>query len=151
MKSKIRVMAKKILTYTMLMLFVASTTSLPLSIKMCKMQGSVKGKICGMMNHIMSADSKECLDRGKGKPVELKITSDSNCCTTKTIDNSIKDNYITHESNSTILPVHKYIYADSNRFSSFDSNEIAAAILNGSPPGLFSLNTLYLSNSVLLI
>lgn len=145
-------MTKKIITYAILILFVASTASLPLSIKMCKMKDNVMGQLCMMMDHILNPNSNICTGQENKSTVGFKIISNSDCCTTKIIDNSIKDNFITHETNNTIRPpVYKYIHHNFNQNPSSDFYKLASAFVSSSPPGLIPHNELYLTNSVLLI
>ncbi len=85
-------MVKKIVTYILLILFVASTTSIPMTETMCKMKGNFIGINCPMMNKYMkTCESKKSNHSG------TNIYSNNNCCTTKTIDNSIKDSYVIHD------------------------------------------------------
>lgn len=144
-------MIKKIITYTMLLLFVASTTSLPVTITMCRMTGNVQGKACAMMNHFMTRNSETCSGRSTGNPGNMNLTSNSNCCTTKTIDNSIKDNYITHESKIKIRYAFNYIHINPNATLLHGHYNPSAALSNNLPPGIPLSNRLYLSNSILLI
>src|ERR1035437_3957847 len=134
-------MAKRIIILSFCMLFLVSTTGLPLTIHFCKMKGSASvNKKCGM-----------CMNASKhGKTSEvISLRRDvSNCCHIETLDNNLKDNFLSFntEMNFHSLSVIMICPVD----CPFCSHISSIQFTDTSPPRLLS-NNLYLFNSILLI
>jgi len=134
-------MTKRIIILSFCMLFLVSTTGLPLTIHFCKMKSSTSvNKKCGMcMNVSRHAKTSE----------GASITRDmSTCCHTETLDNNLKDNFLSFntEMNFHSLGVTMICPVD----YSFCSYITSVQFTDTSPPRLLS-NNLYLFNSLLLI
>jgi hypothetical protein len=135
------IMTKRIIILSFCMLFLVSTTGLPLTVHFCKMKSSASvNKNCGMCmmtgKHSKSSDVTS-LRRAMG-----------NCCHTETFDNNVKDNFLSFntELNVHALCVELICPVD----YSFCSIMSSIQFTDTSPPRLLS-NNLYLFNSILLI
>jgi hypothetical protein len=134
-------MTKRIIILSFCMLFLVSTTGLPLTIHFCKMKSSSNGnKKCGM-----------CMMEGKHSKSSdvISLRRDmSSCCHTETFDNNVKDNFLSF---GTELNVHAlYVEMICPVDYSFCSYISSVQFTDTSPPRLLS-NNLYLFNSILLI
>jgi hypothetical protein len=134
-------MTKRIIILSFCMLFLVSTTGLPLTIHFCKMKSSSNGnKKCGM-----------CMMEGKhskSSDVTSLRRAMSNCCHTETFDNNVKDNFLSFstELNVHALCVEMICPVDYSFCSIISSTQFT----DTSPPRLLS-NNIYLFNSLLLI
>lgn len=114
------------------------------------------------MTHVYTFDKcamdmpSQGLDGNSCTPVRINdgsdLSLDNNCCTVKTIDSSIKDNYIVSHPD-TYNNLHVIAVIDvpvlSNIYNSVSNNSIQI-YFNSSPP-IYSESPLYISNSILLI
>ena len=135
------IMTKRIIILSFCMLFLVSTTGLPLTIHFCKMKSSVSvNKKCGM-----------CMMEGKhskSSDVTSLRRAMGNCCHTETFDNNVKDNFLSF---NTGLNIHSESFAMICPVDySFCSIISSIQFTDTSPPRLLS-NNLYLFNSILLI
>jgi hypothetical protein len=137
---------RKIFILTLTFLFFVSTTGLPLVLHYCEMMESVSFEICEMHNN-QAAETPCCESE---KTAEIYFTSGyDNCCSTKLVDSSVKDNFVVSKSeiiSKIQLPVVLVINLTSH-LSLFSSNNI---FTDASPPPLID-NHLYLTHSILLI
>jgi hypothetical protein len=134
-------MTKRIIILSFCMLFLVSTTGLPLTIHFCKMKSSSSiNKKCGMCMN----ESKQCKT---SEDTSLKRAM-STCCHTETLDNNLKDNFLSFntEMNFHSLGVTMICPVD----CPFCSHISSIQFTDTSPPRLLS-NNLYLFNSILLI
>ena len=134
-------MTKRIIILSFCMLFLVSTTGLPLTVHFCKMKSSSSGnKKCGM-----------CMMEGKHSKSSDVISlrrAMSSCCHTETFDNNVKDNFLSF---TTEMNIHLHFAAMISPVDySFCSYISAVQFTDTSPPRLLS-NNLYLFNSILLI
>ena len=134
-------MTKRIIILSFCMLFLVSTTGLPLTIHFCKMKGSASvNKTCGMcMNSSKHAKTSE------GTSISRDM---SNCCHTESFNNNVKDNFLffNNEMSFYSLGVTMICPVD----CPFCSHLSSIQFNDTSPPRLLS-NNLYLFNSILLI
>ena len=144
-------MIKKITTYTLLFLFIASTTSIPLSETMCKMKGNFIGLYCPMMNHLMNKNTNSCGDTENNHSHHLSINSNQSCCSTRTIDNNIKDNYVIHDRKINIHPVFQFVHSDFYQQPLQLSFLLSKVTFKSAPPDIGRLTDLFITNSVFLI
>lgn len=134
-------MTKRIIILTFCMLFLVSTTGLPLTIHFCKMKASASvNKKCSMC--MMDAKHSKTPD---GTSLKRAI---GQCCHTETFDNNVKDNFLSlsNEVNFNSLSVIMICPVE----CSFCSYVSSIQFNDTSPPRLLS-NNLYLFNSILLI
>ena len=134
-------MTKRIIILSFCMLFLVSTTGLPLTVHFCKMKSTSNGKkMCGM-----------CMMEGKHSKSSDAISlrrAMGNCCHTETFDNNVKDNFLSFntELNVQVLSLEMICPVD----YSFCPIISSIQFTDTSPPRLLT-NNLYLINSILLI
>ena len=134
-------MTKRIIILTFSILFLVSTTGLPLTIHFCKMQKSgTVNKKCAMCMAEQNSDKTH-------NDLSVKRALGS-CCQTVTFNNNIKDNFL---SLKTELNLHSF------SFILVFTSDCPASLVNktvcytdSSPPPEQN-NNLYLLNSILLI
>jgi hypothetical protein len=134
-------MIKRIVILSFCMLFLVSTTGLPITIHFCKMLSSVSvNKNCSMCG----MDRKH-ENTSQGTSIKKPMSS---CCHTETFDNNVKDNFLSFsiEMNVHIISTAMICPAECSFCSFIGSIQFT----DTSPPGLIS-NNLYLFNSILLI
>lgn len=138
---KFSIMTKRIIILSFCMLFLVSTTGLPLTIRFCKMKSaSSSNKKCGM-----------CMMESKhSKSTEGTILKRAmgNCCHTETLDNNLKDNFLSFSTEMNFHSLSVLMICPVE--SSFCSHISSIQFTDTSPPRLLS-NNLYLFNSILLI
>ena len=139
-------MKKKISILSLAILFFASTVGLPFVLHYCEMMESVSFEVCEM--HNVQSSSVSCCETKNEADVFLTNGYDQ-CCSTKLVDLSVKDNFVISKSDlisKTQLPVVLCININS------DLSKISSAkfYTDTSPPPI-SDNHIYLTNSVLLI
>lgn len=134
-------MTKRIIILTFCMLFLVSTTGLPITIHFCRMLSSVsvnkKCSMCGM--------ERKQENSAQGTSIKKPMSS---CCHTETFNNNVKDNFLSF---NTEMNFHSFsVMMICPVECSFCSYISSTQFTNTSPPGLLS-NNLYLFNSILLI
>jgi hypothetical protein len=135
------IMTKRIIILSFCMLFLVSTTGLPLTIHFCKMKNSVSvNSKCGMC-------MGGCQHEKSAQGVSLHKAM-SQCCHTEIFDKNVKDNFLSIDTdvNNHSLSVVVICPVECS-FSSFNST---IQFTDTSPPRLVT-NNLYLFNSILLI
>jgi hypothetical protein len=138
-------MKKKIfISFLTLVLFV-STTSLPVTIHLCKMAQTTKTCSCGMMKHCKMACKNNTIKNFN------KLSLKSNCCSTKTVDTSLKDEYLTQKNNGNDNFQTSVVILINNPFENIEQFNINKKYFHNFSPPLLTTNNLYLNNSVLLI
>jgi hypothetical protein len=139
---------KKISILSLITVFFVATTSLPISIYFCQMTDTYSLGECPMNMHSEMQNNESCT------PVAINdihgTSISNNCCSVKTVDSSIKDHYLNSNNNANnniqilaIIAVPGSTFTNTNK----DINKI---YFDTSPP-LLSNNSLYLTNSILLI
>ena len=139
-------MKKKISILTLSLLFLTSTTGLPLTIHLCRMMQNTDTDECIMHNEPVKSSCCE-------EDVDNKVffsSSNPNCCETKTIDNSIVDNYLVQklEIKSVLTVAPLFLNSDIYNYKSTTNKFLG--ITDTSPP-LLQNNHLYIAYSSLLI
>jgi hypothetical protein len=138
-------MKKKILILSLISVFFVSTTSLPVTVHLCRMAQTTKTCKCGKMGH--------CMMNCKIHPDKFsnQVTVKNNCCTTKTIDTSVRSEYLSQkDDNNSNAKTFVVILTSSPDESSEHFLSDKKYFQDFSPP-LYLSNNLYLNNSVLLI
>lgn len=137
---------RKIAILIVSFLFFASTTGLPITIHLCKMVEPIGTEECSL--HYNPVKSSCCDEKNNG--VIFNSVPNPNCCVTKTIDNSIADNYLAQkiEINSDLTFTSLILNNDLYNYKSFTNKFFGYS--DTSPPSLNN-NYLYLTNSSLLI
>lgn len=144
-------MIKRITTYILLMLFVVSTTSFPMNETMCKMKGNFIGLSCPMMNHSMNKNSKSCEGQENSCSGNSSINSNNSCCTTRMIDNSIKDIYLVHDNKINIHQDYQLIRSVFCLPALYRNYLQAEIVFNDTSPETMPQSDLFITNSVFLI
>jgi hypothetical protein len=143
-------MARKFYISLLALIFFISTTSLPVSVHLCRMMGQSNAKTCHMCTAKKAAAVKMCHTKKTTETVVIKRTG-SSCCSTKLIDSSVKDNYIGNAAGIKDLTPLKYlspVIIPSDVIAISTANTVSDNI--HSPP-LINSNPVYLINSIFLI
>lgn len=135
--------SKKIFNIVLLLIFFISTTGLPITVYLCNSNMETN---CETMNR---DEMTSCKTQTSASNYSYK--SNSKCCQVKVIDQSIKDNFISANSELKINLHASHFQLHLNSINIYNpSNGIISQLTDPSPPGLNS-NHLYLNNSILLI
>ncbi len=141
-------MIKKIFISSLLILFFVSTTSLPVTIHFCRIQKDMKSAKTCRLHHNSQMTALKCSFDNSGTQ---QITSDKSCCLIKTIDNSIKDRFVSSQPEKNITsPIVIGIVPELLINNSYILNQNILEYADTSPPN-FGNGSLYLLNSVLII
>jgi hypothetical protein len=131
-------MQKRISILTLLLLFLVSTTGMPLIVHYCKIMESVSMQECEM--HTLEIKNTSCCQQKDAKALD-------ECCQDILVDHSVKEIYNISKTEFssllsliTFLPDHTVINSDFTVCSEIYSS---ATLIPG--------NKIYLSNSILLI
>jgi len=141
-------MKKRISISILTLLFLVSTTGLPLIIHYCKMMGTASLLSCEMHSKEIKKSSccqAESLSSVIGDSYFSKEIDE--CCSDFLVDHSVKESFITFKSEiNTSVYFYTFIPVDFILTSNYQTNVEA----DTSPP-LLSSNKIYLANSILLI
>jgi hypothetical protein len=144
-------MKRKISIITLILLFFASTTGLPLTLHICKMMEMEKMAECSMCESSEAEIQIPCCSDEMENEINVITDFNDPCCELSLIDNKLSDKFFFSKPNLkeefslvSILVVDNY--DNQNNFSISSSNRF----ISESPPGLLT-NHLYLNLSVLLI
>lgn len=139
-------MKRKVTTYFLLSVFLFSTIGVPVTVHFCQMMSSVSFQNCGMCEKEETTTC--CNDKQFGET--LASNQNDDCCSTKIIADPLTEKFISTFSEFQKLDIKSFVY----QFSSEALLSINETNTNfpsdNSPPETFS-NSLYLSNSILLI
>ncbi|MFO7445790.1 MAG: hypothetical protein R6W90_05455 [Ignavibacteriaceae bacterium] len=133
---------KKIHILILTFVFFLSTTSLPVSLHMCKMMEDVSSEKCGMCDSGMGANENK-------DTAHFKNGFSSPCCSTQLIDTSVKDNFLNKSTSQDFNPVKILSIIPAEEIS--DITNIASYTDEDTLPPPLQSNVLYLFNSTFLI
>lgn len=141
-------MKRKIFILTLTLVFLVSTTGMPLIIHYCKMMETATLQACEM--HSKEIKKSSCCE----SETHSSVIADSyfsnaidECCTDFLVDHSVKETFLTSKTEIN-LPLYLFtlIPVEFNLSSNHQINQE----IDTSPP-LLSSNKIYLTNSILLI
>lgn len=130
--------------------FFLSTTGLPFALHYCGMQGSISLSSCEMCEVVEAETENSCCQTEDDFSVQLKSDNSDECCETKIVDSSIKDDFVKAISETKIDSKSlesSLISSDDNSLSFSAQNYLHFS--DSSPP--LSSNKIYLINSVFRI
>lgn len=138
-------MKNKVVTYFLLTVFLFSTIGVPVTIHFCQMMNTVSFQSCGMCEEATS----DCCDNEESGTTVVSNSNDF-CCDTKIIADPLTKEYVSaiYEIQKNDVKSFVYIIPSEILLSENIINTNYAS--DNSPPQTFS-NSLYLSNSILLI
>ena len=143
-------MIKKISILSLLLLFFVSTTSLPFTIHFCKMQKEMKDNMCRMEMNQSSSSGMTCSGINNNDDGTQQVKQFP-CCGTKTLDLSIKDQFLNNRSDSPQFVHLLAVISLSNSIIVLEGlNNSGYSNIDISPPPRYD-NNLYLNFSLLLI
>lgn len=137
---------KRIYILTLTLVFLVSTTGMPIIIHYCKMMESASLQACEM--HSQEIKKSNCCETENQSSAPAKSSFSKaidECCKDFVVDLSVKDTFVSSKTEFNI-PLYLYILVESDLTSHFQTN----LKLDISPPQLVS-NKIYLTNSILLI
>lgn len=142
-------MIKKISISTLLLLFLVSTTGLPLTIHLCKMGSNEVSQTCTIHNEMNKKMHQSC-NQDQEENSYFSVEKGS-CCKVELVNKSISDKFLQtdnqkHNLKLNFIPIiNMDLSANNNlRVNSFNYFN------DSSPPALIN-NHIYLGNSILLI
>ncbi|MGA8265159.1 MAG: hypothetical protein WB779_12020, partial [Ignavibacteriaceae bacterium] len=144
------IVIKKASILTLLFLFFVSTTGLPFSVEFCNLLHREIQTECSLLTPSKGKDELHCpfeMEKAANKSVSFK---DENCCSEGFIIVGVKDSFISNKTESQnqsvtiVLPISNYSLPETEQ-------EISTYTFIDTSPPLLQNNSLYLSNSVLLI
>lgn len=137
-------MKKKIFILTLTLVFVVSTTGLPLIIHYCKMMETASLQACEM--HSKENKKSSCCEEENTSDLFYTKLIDE-CCSDILVDHAVKETFIT---SNTEINKPAYLYTFAHVIIDFTSDYKSCFKVDTSPPPLLS-NKIYLTNSILLI
>jgi hypothetical protein len=138
-------MKRKILISTLTLLFIVSTTGLPVTISLCKMAETGKTDQCMMHNKPVKSD---CCEENSESPFMTSFENPG-CCQTEFVYKKIEDEFLFNKTE--VTPVSsEYILQPIVLSPTADFYYNESFYYDSSPPFLINPE-LYISNSVLLI
>ena len=142
-------MNKKIYISLLSLVFFLSTTSLPMTIHLCKMMNTTDTKACAMCTS--APVKKSCCETDVKGDVSIKRDNSSDCCSTQLIDATVKDNFLSSKTENQDLNPVKFAPVIILPVEFFTCSKLFSYIdIDTSPPNL-QTNKLYLINSIFLI
>ncbi|HEX9253261.1 MAG TPA: hypothetical protein VF870_13530 [Ignavibacteriaceae bacterium] len=138
-------MKHKIITYTLISVFLFSVIGVPISLHYCDMMNLISLQSCGMCD----LKTSTCCDDDNSNPI-VKSENDVSCCTNKIIAASSNEKYLTviYEVQKTEAKSFVFATPKQQYFTEELSNKTFSSDI--SPPLNYS-NSIYLNNSILLI
>jgi hypothetical protein len=139
-------MKNKVVTYFLLTVFLFSTIGVPVTIHFCQMMNTVSFQSCGMCEKV---ETESCCN-GNSSKVTLSSRQNDNCCSSKIIADPLTEKFISAFSEIQKIDVKSIIYILPSEILLSENIINTNYASDNSPPQTFS-NSLYLSNSILLI
>jgi len=138
-------MKQKITTYLLLSLFLFSIIGVPVSLHYCQMMKSISFQSCGMCEKKITGC---CKDDDAG--VRINSIENDSCCNTRYVAEPLTEKYISSLSEIQKFDIKIFINIIPAQNLLSDVVTKVNRVLDNSPPVTYS-NTLYLTNSILLI
>jgi len=140
----------KKLTILVIFVFFLSTVGLPISMHICKMQGSTSFSACEMHSSEKIEKENPCCQDEDDYSVQLNSANSDQCCSTRIIEAKVKDNFLSVFSE---LRIDKHsaasVLVDNNVYSPIENEKVYLAFTDSSPPRCS--NHIYILNSTFLI
>jgi hypothetical protein len=141
---------KKTSILTLIFLFFVSTTGLPFSVEFCNILKKELKTECPLFTHENENNELSCpFEREKAADKSISFKNE-NCCSQEFITIGVKDSFISNKTESQDL-THTIVLPVSNYTIPVTGQEISTYTFIDTSPPLLQSNTLYLSNSILLI
>ena len=144
-------MIKKASILTLLLLFFVSTTGLPFSVEFCNILKKEIKTECPLFTQEKENNELSCpFEKEKAANKSTSTIKDEDCCSQELIVLGVKDSFIPNktearnQSVSVVLPISDYSLPETEQ-------EISTYTFIDTSPPLLQSNSLYLSNSILLI
>ena len=143
-------MIKKTSILTLLLLFFVSTTGLPFSVEFCNILKKEIKTECPLFTQENENTELSCPFEKNNPATNSTSVKNENCCSQEFIIVGVKDSFIPNktearnQSVSVVLPISDYSLPETEQ-------EISTYTFIDTSPPLLQSNTLYLSNSILLI
>ena len=141
-------MKKKILISALSILFLVSTTGLPVTINLCNMAGDMEKSECTM--HKKPVTSLCCAEQAEDNITTISFDK-PNCCQIEFVFNKINDEFIYNKSEINNFSSSDYLFQTiAILIPSFNISEGVSFTCDSSPPFLINPE-LHITNSNLLI
>jgi hypothetical protein len=137
-------MKEKVITYLLLTLFLFSTIGVPISLHYCQMMKSISLQSCGMCEKEITGCCKDDDSR-----IRINSIENDTCCNTKYVAEPSTEKFLSSLTEIQKFDIKIYINTIPAEKLLSDVTKVSCA-LDNSPPDTYT-NTLYLSNSILLI
>lgn len=141
-------MKKRILISTLTLLFLVSTTGLPVTINLCKLAATKVSDQC-MMHH-KPVESKCCSKVNSEYAVSASVDN-YDCCESEFVFNKVKDEFLFNKTDVNFFSSLEHIFQPTSEVPpTMDYSFNESIFCDSSPPFLINPE-LYITNSIFLI
>ena len=134
--------------FSLALLFVISTTGLPITINLCKMAASENSSECTM--HQMPVKSNCCAEETSEHGETISFDK-FNCCQIEFVYKKVEDQYLVHKTSVDYFSSQEIILHSAEFFPSIAEYSLNESFYTDSSPPFLINPELNISNSVLLI
>ena len=134
--------------FSLALLFVVSTTGLPITINLCKMAASENRSQCTM--HQMPVKSNCCAKETSEYGESISFDR-LNCCQSEFVYNKVEDQYLVHKSSIDYFSSQQIISHSTDFIPSIEEYSLNESFYTGSSPPFLINPELHITNSIFLI
>ena len=143
-------MFKKVSILTLLLLFFVSTTGLPLTIHFCNILNKEVKSACILHTPQKKTTEINCMCEKEESRTNITSIKEEECCTIKVVIAGVKDSFISNKTETQNQSVTIILPVTVTSLPKTEQEISTYTFIDTSPP-LQQDNSLYLSNSILLI
>lgn len=143
-------MKKRILILSLTLLFLVSTTGLPVSYHLCQMMEQKSLSEC----EVCTVEKEETFSCCAEETMEYSVRISSEnpvCCQDELVYNKVEDEFLNTKTEAKVFITVEHSIITSVSLADFSHNLLTQKYLTSSSPPTFLTNDIYLNNSVFLI
>ncbi len=144
-------MKKRILTISLTLLFIVSTTGLPIYSHYCEMMKNKSLFECEVCKSKIEKVETSCCSEETSQHSALIKSQNPVCCQDEIVYHKVEDEFVNNKSETKNFVTIHYSIVASVSPADFTQNLYSQKYLISSSPPIFFTNNIYLNNSVFLI
>lgn len=144
-------MKRKIITYTLLSLFLFSIIGVPISHHYCEMMQQKSISSCEICANEMSNVKSFCCEDEQNNYRETISTPSSNCCQNEFVFNKVDDEFLLNKTELNIITILENVLHIADSFQIVEPLYTQQTLYSDSSPPFLINPDIHISNSALLI
>ncbi|HRN26272.1 MAG: hypothetical protein IT276_15120 [Ignavibacteriaceae bacterium] len=144
-------MKRKIITYTLLSVFLFSVIGVPLSLHYCERMQQKSVSACEICADELANINSSCCEDEQNNFSETISSPKSNCCQNEFVFNKIEDDFLINKSNVNFFSLLENVIHQVDLISPIQQVGLTQSFYNDSSPPFLINPEIHITNSALLI